>query len=94
VTATPGEGGKILGIRNKRLYRQYKPKKNWYDYEDQTFNIDVSLSKGGTYLYNRSDQNNYLLENSGMPWDPEVAHKMDTHADIRFTINRLKNMNK
>lgn len=26
ITAFPGEGGEIYGIRNKRLYRQFKPK--------------------------------------------------------------------
>jgi large subunit ribosomal protein L50 len=37
ITAYPGELGQVLGIRNKRLYRQYKPKKEWYDYEEQSF---------------------------------------------------------
>ncbi|VDO75795.1 unnamed protein product [Heligmosomoides polygyrus] len=37
VTAFPGSGGKVLGLRNKRLLRQFKPKSDWFDYEDQTF---------------------------------------------------------
>lgn len=35
VTAFPGSGGKVIGLRNKRLLRQFEPKKEWYDYEDQ-----------------------------------------------------------
>ncbi|MFH4974917.1 hypothetical protein AB6A40_001626 [Gnathostoma spinigerum] len=37
ITAYPGSGGKVIGIRNKRLYRQFQPKEHWFDYEDQTF---------------------------------------------------------
>ncbi|KAE9554288.1 hypothetical protein FO519_002522 [Halicephalobus sp. NKZ332] len=37
ITAYPGEGGKVISLRNKRLYRSFKPKKEWYDYEDQNF---------------------------------------------------------
>ncbi|CAD5212241.1 unnamed protein product [Bursaphelenchus okinawaensis] len=37
VTAFPGEGGKVISLRNKRIYRQYRPKKEWFDYEEQTF---------------------------------------------------------
>ncbi|GMR36721.1 hypothetical protein PMAYCL1PPCAC_06916, partial [Pristionchus mayeri] len=37
ITAFPGEGGEVLGLRNKRLYRQFKPKEKWFDYEDQSF---------------------------------------------------------
>lgn len=71
ITAFPGEGGKVFGIRSQRLSRQFKPKKDWFDYEDQTFNHDVTLA-------------------TGMPWDPEIARKMDSHQDIRFTKNHLK----
>lgn len=27
----------MLSIRNKRLYRQFRPKKEWFDYEEQAF---------------------------------------------------------
>uniref|UniRef100_A0A7E4VD12 Large ribosomal subunit protein mL50 n=1 Tax=Panagrellus redivivus TaxID=6233 RepID=A0A7E4VD12_PANRE len=37
ITAYPGEGGQIISLRNQRLYRSFKPKKEWYDYEDQAF---------------------------------------------------------
>lgn len=37
ITAFPGEGGEVLSLRNKRLYRQFKPKEKWFDYEDQAF---------------------------------------------------------
>ena len=37
ITAYPGEGGEVISLRNKRLYRSYKPKKEWYDYDDQAF---------------------------------------------------------
>ncbi|GMS84461.1 hypothetical protein PENTCL1PPCAC_6636, partial [Pristionchus entomophagus] len=37
ITAFPGEGGEVLSLRNKRLYRQFKPKDKWFDYEDQSF---------------------------------------------------------
>lgn len=32
-------GGAVFGIRNQRIYRQFQPKKDWFDYEDQTFNF-------------------------------------------------------
>lgn len=38
VTAFPGTGGEVYGLRNKRLFRQFQPKKDWFDYEDQSFN--------------------------------------------------------
>lgn len=37
VNALPGEGGKVFGLRNKRIYRQFRPKQNWYDYDEQNF---------------------------------------------------------
>uniref|UniRef100_A0AC34GRC6 Large ribosomal subunit protein mL50 n=1 Tax=Panagrolaimus sp. ES5 TaxID=591445 RepID=A0AC34GRC6_9BILA len=37
ITAYPGEGGEVITLRNKRLYRSFKPKKEWYDYDDQAF---------------------------------------------------------
>jgi len=37
ITAYPGEGGKVISLRNRRLYRSFNPKKEWYDYEDQSF---------------------------------------------------------
>ncbi|KAH7697221.1 Protein MRPL-50 [Aphelenchoides avenae] len=37
ITAFPGDGGEVLSIRNKRLYRQFRPKKEWFDYEEQAF---------------------------------------------------------
>ncbi|KAI6194214.1 39S ribosomal protein L50, mitochondrial [Aphelenchoides besseyi] len=37
ITAYPGTGGKIFGLRNKRIYRQYRPKQDWFDYEEQKF---------------------------------------------------------
>uniref|UniRef100_A0A0N4UQH7 Large ribosomal subunit protein mL50 n=1 Tax=Dracunculus medinensis TaxID=318479 RepID=A0A0N4UQH7_DRAME len=39
ITAYPGVGGAVFGIRNQRIYRQFQPKKDWFDYEDQTFNF-------------------------------------------------------
>jgi hypothetical protein len=45
VTAFPGTGGKVLGLRNKRLYRQFRPKQEWFDYEEQTFDHE-SLDEG------------------------------------------------
>jgi len=47
VTAFPGEGGKVLGLRNKRIYRPFQPKQEWFDYEDQTFDhepVDKNMS--------------------------------------------------
>ncbi|VDK68244.1 unnamed protein product [Anisakis simplex] len=40
VTAYPGRGGQVLGLRNKRLYRQFQPKEEWFDYEDQSFDYN------------------------------------------------------
>ncbi|CAD6192003.1 unnamed protein product [Caenorhabditis auriculariae] len=37
VTAFPGTGGEVFSLRQKRLLRQFRPKKDWFDYEDQTF---------------------------------------------------------
>ncbi|KAF7637744.1 hypothetical protein Mgra_00002720 [Meloidogyne graminicola] len=71
ITATPGEGGTVYSIRNKRIYREYKPKKEWYDYEEQNFDHDVKLSKG-------------------MPWDPEIANKMDSYTNVKFTKEHLR----
>ncbi|KAI6243009.1 39S ribosomal protein L50, mitochondrial [Aphelenchoides fujianensis] len=42
VTALPGSGGKIFGLRNKRLYRQFRPKIDWFDYEDQNFQYEAA----------------------------------------------------
>uniref|UniRef100_A0AC35F5H5 Large ribosomal subunit protein mL50 n=1 Tax=Panagrolaimus sp. PS1159 TaxID=55785 RepID=A0AC35F5H5_9BILA len=39
ITAYPGEGGEVITLRNKRLYRSFKPKKEWYDYDDQAFDF-------------------------------------------------------
>lgn len=67
VTAFPGTGGEVLGLRNKRLVRQYQPKKDWFDYEDQTFE------------YSRPD--------SDMPWDSEIARRMDRYPDKRYNLS-------
>ncbi|GMT14688.1 hypothetical protein PFISCL1PPCAC_5985, partial [Pristionchus fissidentatus] len=40
ITVFPGEGGEVMGERNKRLYRQFKPKEKWFDYEDQSFDYN------------------------------------------------------
>lgn len=37
ITAFPGSGGEVLSLRQKRLLRQFQPKKEWFDYDDQTF---------------------------------------------------------
>uniref|UniRef100_A0A8R1E8Q8 Large ribosomal subunit protein mL50 n=1 Tax=Caenorhabditis japonica TaxID=281687 RepID=A0A8R1E8Q8_CAEJA len=37
VTAFPGSGGEVISLRHKRLLRQFQPKKEWFDYDDQTF---------------------------------------------------------
>ncbi|CAJ0931540.1 unnamed protein product, partial [Mesorhabditis belari] len=37
ITAFPGGGGKVFGLRNKRILRQFNPKTEWYDYEEQNF---------------------------------------------------------
>ena len=83
VTAFPGDGGRVFGIRTSRLYREFKPKKEWYDYEEQNFNYD-DISKG---LFNKFKLRSLKL--TGMPWDPEIARKMDSQPDIRFTKNHL-----
>jgi large subunit ribosomal protein L50 len=67
VTAFPGHGGKIFGLRNKRIYRQFQPKQEWYDYEDQTFDHEPV--------------------DKGMPWDVEIAKKMDSYVDMKFKKN-------
>jgi len=64
ITAFPGEGGQVLSLRNQRLYRQFKPKVEWYDYEDQNFSHDPV--------------------DKGMPWDIEIANKMDRYTDRKF----------
>uniref|UniRef100_A0A0M3IH20 Large ribosomal subunit protein mL50 n=1 Tax=Ascaris lumbricoides TaxID=6252 RepID=A0A0M3IH20_ASCLU len=68
VTAYPGSGGTVLGLRNKRLYRQFQPKKEWFDYEDQSFD------------YTRSDKD--------MPWDPEVAKRMDRYPSKKYILDK------
>ncbi|VDL75353.1 unnamed protein product [Nippostrongylus brasiliensis] len=68
VTAFPGMGGKVLGLRNKRLLRQFKPKADWFDYEDQTFD--------------------YTPPEKDMPWDTEIARRMDRYPDKRYDIKR------
>ncbi|KAE9420754.1 hypothetical protein Angca_000360, partial [Angiostrongylus cantonensis] len=68
VTAFPGTGGSVVGLRNKRLLRQFQPKSDWFDYEDQTFD------------YTRPDKD--------MPWDPEIARRMDRYPNKRFDIKR------
>jgi len=45
ITAYPGTGGEVFSLRQKRLLRQYKPKKEWYDFEDQTFDY-TSVDEG------------------------------------------------
>ncbi|VDM28754.1 unnamed protein product [Toxocara canis] len=67
VTAYPGSGGQVLGLRNKRLYRQFQPKKEWFDYEDQSFD------------YTRPDKD--------MPWDPEVAKRMDRYPSKKYSLS-------
>ncbi|KAK6736378.1 hypothetical protein RB195_019202 [Necator americanus] len=66
ITAFPGSGGKVISLRNKRLLRQFQPKADWYDYEDQTFD------------YNRPDKD--------MPWDSEIARRMDRYPEKRFDL--------
>ncbi|XGW08710.1 hypothetical protein V3C99_011209 [Haemonchus contortus] len=68
VTAFPGTGGKVFGLRNKRLLRQFKPKADWFDYEDQTFD--------------------YTPPEKDMPWDNEIARRMDRYPDKRFDLKR------
>jgi len=45
IPAFPGEGGEVFGLRNKRIYRQYRAKKEWFEFEDQSFSYD-DVSKG------------------------------------------------
>ena len=70
VTAFPGEGGEVYGLRNKRLFRQFKTRKEWFEYEDQSFDYDDT--------------------SKGLPWDPEIAKKMDRYTDRRFLINKVE----
>lgn len=65
-TAFPGRGGEVYSLRNKRLYKQFKPKENWFDYEDDTFD------------YSRPDK--------GMPWDPEIAERMDRYPVKKYNL--------
>ncbi|TMS34201.1 hypothetical protein L596_001838 [Steinernema carpocapsae] len=65
VTAFPGVGGEVLGLRNKRIYRQFNPKKEWFDYEDMSFD--------------------YTKVDADMPWDPEVAKRMDSFVDKKYS---------
>uniref|UniRef100_A0AC35UFS9 39S ribosomal protein L50, mitochondrial n=1 Tax=Rhabditophanes sp. KR3021 TaxID=114890 RepID=A0AC35UFS9_9BILA len=37
VTAFPGTGGEVFSLRNQRFLRQFNPKKEWFDYEDASF---------------------------------------------------------
>ncbi|CAI5440581.1 unnamed protein product [Caenorhabditis angaria] len=37
ITAFPGTGGEVLSLRQKRILRQFQPKNEWFDYDDQTF---------------------------------------------------------
>ncbi|CEF62824.1 GM06185p [Strongyloides ratti] len=37
VTAFPGQGGKVYGLRNKRLLREFNPRSKWYDYEEMSY---------------------------------------------------------
>jgi len=115
VTGNPGEGGTVYSIRNKRIYREFKPKKEWFDYDDQNFDYDVTLSKGfyhNSLNFNKTEIhyhfweyntlridpsieyniNNNSLKISGMPWDPEIANKMDSYTNIRFTKEYLRKM--
>uniref|UniRef100_A0A0N4ZTS5 Large ribosomal subunit protein mL50 n=1 Tax=Parastrongyloides trichosuri TaxID=131310 RepID=A0A0N4ZTS5_PARTI len=46
ITAFPGSGGEVYGLRNKRILRQFNPRKEWYDYEDVSYDytkIDAGL---------------------------------------------------
>ncbi|VBB32173.1 unnamed protein product [Acanthocheilonema viteae] len=36
-TAFPGKGGEVISLRNRRLYRQFKPKKYWFGFEEESF---------------------------------------------------------
>lgn len=70
VTAFPGDGGKIFGLRNKRLYREFQPKKEWFDFEDMNFD--------------------YEPIDKDMPWDPEIARKMDRYTYKKFFTKNIK----
>ncbi|KAL3995137.1 Ribosomal subunit 39S family protein [Acanthocheilonema viteae] len=69
-TAFPGKGGEVISLRNKRLYRQFKPKKDWFDFEEESFD------------YTRQDE--------GMPWDPEIAERMDQYPTKRYNFKTKK----
>ncbi|KAK0394943.1 hypothetical protein QR680_001023 [Steinernema hermaphroditum] len=66
VTAFPGTGGEVFGLRNKRIYREFNPKKEWYDYEEMSFD--------------------YVKVDKDMPWDPEVAKRMDSFVDKKYKL--------
>lgn len=66
ITAFPGRGGQVFGLRNKRIYRQFEPKKDWFEYEDQSFD------------YTRIDKD--------MPWDPEIAKRMDRYPSKKYRL--------
>ncbi|VDN91799.1 unnamed protein product [Brugia pahangi] len=72
-TAFPGKGGEVISLRNKRLYRQFKPKEDWFDFEEDSFD------------YTRQDEK--------MPWDPEIAERMDRYPTKRYNLKtkRFKN---
>lgn len=40
VDAFPAEGGQVISLRNKRIYRQFRKRKEWYDFEEQKFSTD------------------------------------------------------
>uniref|UniRef100_A0A915PWS7 Large ribosomal subunit protein mL50 n=1 Tax=Setaria digitata TaxID=48799 RepID=A0A915PWS7_9BILA len=61
-----GKGGEVVSLRNKRLYRQFKPKKDWFDFEEESFD--------------------YTLPSKGMPWDPEIAERMDRYPTKRYNL--------
>ncbi|KAM3718723.1 39S ribosomal protein L50 [Dirofilaria immitis] len=69
-TAFPGKGGEVFSLRNKRLYRQFKPKKDWFDFEEESFD------------FTRQDE--------GMPWDPEIADRMDRYPTKRYNLKTKK----
>ncbi|KAK0419859.1 hypothetical protein QR680_014373 [Steinernema hermaphroditum] len=66
VTAFPGTGGEVFGLRNKRIYREFNPKKEWFDYEEMSFD--------------------YTKVDKDMPWDPEVAKRMDAFTDKKYKL--------
>ncbi|PAV76348.1 hypothetical protein WR25_21358, partial [Diploscapter pachys] len=45
VTAFPGQGGQVVTLRNKRLYREFRPKEEWYEYEEENFDY-TPVDKG------------------------------------------------